>query len=301
MAFRDALTAFRLQLETEFGTKTQSSNGFFIINELRVPRRRDTYSPALLQAYQRTLRAICKTLEMPIQYAGPGNWQVFDKPAPYDRLRNTAVPIPGTLGEDVCLVVRADLWQTFLEMSLWIEALCIHEWALFTERVEQENGQFVQRGQVYQLLTARPDNRRPLTWERNHIEVLLMEGKEFICPWTEQHIRLGTDYDIDHLIPVSMQPINELWHLVPADRRFNSHVKRDRLPSLERLGRAEPHLVLAYTHYEAETSLAQAIQEDVAIRFSTVTTTPDFPRAVARVVVEFIEQFAEARNLARFE
>jgi len=48
-------------------------------------------------------------------------------------------------------------------LSLWIEALCIHEWCLFTERVQQENQQKVHRGSIYQLLTDRPDNRRPLT------------------------------------------------------------------------------------------------------------------------------------------
>lgn len=87
---------------------------------------------------------------------------------------------------------------------------------------------------------------------------------------------------------------------MPAEPYFNSHVKRDRLPSSERLRQAEPRLALAYSHYEAENALWQAIQDDVAIRFSTLTDTSDFPLAVAGVVVNFIEQFAAARNHSRF-
>ena len=61
-------------------------------------------------------------------------------------------------------------------MSLYIEALCIHEWCLFSERVNQESETSISRGCIYQLLTDRPDNRRPLTWERNKIDLLLMGG-----------------------------------------------------------------------------------------------------------------------------
>jgi hypothetical protein len=34
----------------------------------------------------------------------------------------------------------------------------------------KENQQKVHQGFIYQLLTDRPDNRRPLTWERNHAD-----------------------------------------------------------------------------------------------------------------------------------
>ena len=105
------------------------------------------------------------------------------------------------------------------------------------------------RGDVYTLLTDRPDNRRPLDWERNQIDLLLMEGHVFECPWTGRSLRRPIDYDLDHLLPVSVYPINELWNLAPADRQFNQHVKRDRLPSHDLLLTAAPRLELAYQHY----------------------------------------------------
>lgn len=93
---------------------------------------------------------------------------------------------------------------------------------------------------MYRLLTDRPDNRRSLTWERNQVDLLLLEGEVFTCPWTQRTLGSQTAYDIDHLILVAVYPMNELWNLVPCDREFNQHIKRDRLPDEGRLQTAEP-------------------------------------------------------------
>ena len=298
MAFRPELTEFRTQWQSIWGENSNPADGFFVINEFRVPRRRAQYDEDMFWAYNRALRKIAQTIEMPIRYAGPGEWTVFDKPARLSQLDNV-IAIPGTQDNELCLVVNAELWKTFRELSLWVEALCIHEWSLFTETVQQPEDTRIDRGIVYVLLTARPDNRRPLTWERNNIDLLLMEGHEFICPWTERRITHNKAYDLDHLVPVSVYPINELWNLVPADPDFNSHTKRDKLPSPDKLVRAGPHLTLAYTNYIALEPLAHALEEDVAVRFSRVMPD-DLPHTLTEAVTDFIASVADTRNLARF-
>ena len=291
-----------LEWEKLCAGRSKPSDGFFIINELRVPRKRASYPKDLLDIYNQTLRAVSKTIEMPIRYAGPKGeqWSVFNKPARYSQLQGQAVPVPGTQSNDLILIIGPELWQAFREMSLWVEALCIHEWCLFTENVMQEDGKLVDRGTVYHLLTDRPDNRRPLTWERNNIDLLIIEGKEFVCPWTERRIYSRVAYELDHILPVSIYPINELWNLVPSDPHFNSHVKRDRLPSIERLHQAEPHLVRAYSNYLCSDQLTRAIQEDVDIRFSNLRPG-DFAQAIASAVIDFVSYTEDSRNLAVFE
>jgi hypothetical protein len=117
--------------------------------------------------------------------ANAGEWQVFPAPRQWGALQNSeVVRVPGTRSEDLCIVVRADIWRVFVEHSLWIEALTIHQWALFTESVAQGGGCHVDRGDAYTLLTDRPGNRRPITWERNRVDLLLLEGNVFTCPWT---------------------------------------------------------------------------------------------------------------------
>ena len=295
MSFRPELTKLRHEWET-IVSNTNPSDGFYLINELRIPRKHQSYPKSLHQCYSAAVTAISNALEMPIKYAGIGHWTVFNKPLKYAEIDDTIIAIPGTNSQDKCLIINADLWQTFQEMSLWIEALCIHEWCLFSEQVKQETP--VNRGLIYQLLTYRPDNRRPLTWERNNIDILLMEGTEFICPWTEKPIYQGINYDLDHLLPVSLYPINELWNLVPSNPEENKR-KSDRLPSQLKLVKARPHFELAYRNYGISTSLSKALQEDVAVRFSTVFGD-DLPMILSTAVVNLIDSFAEYRNLARF-
>jgi hypothetical protein len=113
MAFRPALNALRETWEKITGGIKNSADGFFVINELRSPRKRATYPPELVSAYERAKTAIAKSLEMPIKYAGPGHWSVFEKPATYNQLAAPTVSIPGTQVQDKCLVIPFALWQTF--------------------------------------------------------------------------------------------------------------------------------------------------------------------------------------------
>lgn len=299
MAFRPALAELRRQWELVIGGASRPADGFFLVNEMRVGRKRTSYPPALLVAYQAALRAIATTLQMPIRYAGRGQWSVFPRPAAFDPT-DSAIAVPGTRDGELCLRLEAGLWATFVEMSLWVEALCIHEWCLFTEGVEQPADSSVDRGLVYLLLTDRPDNRRPLTWERNKIDLLVLEGAVFVCPWTGKQISRNIAYALDHLIPVSIYPINELWNLAPANPHYNSHVKRDRLPSKTRIEQAVPRLVTTYQHYETSEPLAAALQEDARGRFSLFKAQAVTSTLLTQAVASYMAAVTASRNLATF-
>jgi len=296
VGFRPALTQLRLVWEELVQLPPQPADGFFLLTEMRTPRRRATYPQALQHAYQQTVTAMTKALQMPIKYAGPGEWAVFDKPVRYGQLTGVAV-LPGTQLTDLCVVVSADLWEAFQRLSLYVEALCLHEWALFTEQVKQDGE--IDRGLVYSLLTARPDNRRPLNWERNQIDILLHEQVAFTCPWTLKRLTQPQDYDLDHLLPLAVYPVNELWNLLPVDRAFNQHVKRDKVPGSGRLAAAEPWLAAAYATYLQAPALQRAVREDAALRFAGLSDA-NFAPALASRAVRFIDAVAAARYVQRF-
>jgi hypothetical protein len=291
MSFRPALTTLRQEWERIVG-RAAPADGFFLIHDLRVARTRLSYPPTLLAAYAAAVRAISTALQQPIKYAGPQGqpWSVFQKPVRFAAIDHPVTPVPGAQPDDRCLLVPPDLWAMFRAVSLWVEALCIHEWCRFSEQRWA-----VDRGLVYRLLTDRPGNRRPLDWERNQIDILLLEGQTFHCPWTARPITTPGSYDVDHLIPVSAYPINELWNLAPSDRQFNQHTKRDRFPSWQRLVAAEGRLAQVYEQYAAASELAQALREDVATRFAI----PPDPSQIASVTIAYIEQIATLRNLSR--
>ena len=300
MAFRPELTAFRREWEAVIGETARPSDGFFLVNELRVPRKQAAYPHSFHKAYEKAIRAISRAIEYPIRYAGEGEWTVFPKPVKMSQLDEQRVtPVPGTRSDDKCLLVPVALWETFRRFSLWVEALSIHEWSLYTERVNQQPE--IDRGVVYKLLTDRPDNRRPLTWERNQVELLMMEGALFVCPWTGRVIKEGVPFDLDHLLPLAIYPTNELWNLMPSTPEFNQRVKRDRLPTAQRLARAQPYFVQNYEVYQLNSELKRALQEDASIRFPIQPQkVADFSVALARSVTALIDQVATARNVARF-
>lgn len=296
VGFRPALTQLRSVWEELVQLPPQPADGFFLLTEMRTPRRRATYPAGLQHAYQLTVTAMTKALQMPIKYAGPGEWAVFDKPVRYGQLAGI-VSLPGTQLTDLCVVVSASLWEAFQRLSLYVEALCLHEWALFTEQVKQDRQ--IDRGLVYSLLTARPDNRRPLSWERNQIDILLHEQVAFTCPWTLKRLTQPQDYDLDHLLPLAVYPVNELWNLLPVDRAFNQHVKRDKVPDSRRLAAAEPWLAVAYATYLQAPALQRAVREDAALRFTGLGEA-DFAPALANRAVRFIDAVAAARYVQRF-
>lgn len=303
ISFRLTLEVLRRAWETAISATARPADGYFLVSELRTPHRAQTYPLALHKAYRAAVRAIMDAMLQPIQYAGPGGqeWSIFPQPAYYRDVQTTTTAVPGTLPGDRCLIVSAELWRSFSELSLWVEALCVHEWCLFTDQVAQDPGQGVDRGNVYRLLTERPENRRPLTWERNAVEIILMEGGAFICPWTKREIVKGTAYDLDHIVPIAAVPMNELWNLVPADPKFNQHEKRDRLPSMVRLAQAEPAFAQTYTHYHASKLLTRVLRDDVALRFQGLTSTDQaFPVELAQRVTRLVDHIGVYRNLARF-
>ncbi|MGB3293415.1 MAG: HNH endonuclease domain-containing protein [Phormidesmis sp.] len=295
MAFTPALSKLRGLWEQAVGGLKNPADGFFLINELKSTRKWQNYPDSLVEALSQAVSTISRTLEMPIRYAGPGEWSVFSRPPSYSAVASSAVAVPGTDERDRCLVIPFQLWDTFRQMSLWIEALCIHEWCLLTERISNVN-----RGAIYSLLTARPDNRRPLTWERNQVDLLMMEGAEFTCPWTERRFKQGTPYDLDHILPIAVYPTNELWNLVPSDPSFNLHQKRERLPTSERLATALPHLERTYAKYGGSSTLDAVLREDAALRFASVQSDLPFAVELAFAVIDLVGEVAELRNLARF-
>jgi hypothetical protein len=310
IAFRPAVERLRRAWEALVGA-ARPSDGFFVRDELRSPRKRAAYAATaagteLLRAFDTAVAQAGQAAQYPIQYAGPGGsqWSIFPRPLRAKAAQQQgATLLPGTSDSELCVLVGPELWQVFQALSLWVEALCIHEWALFIEGVDQGEGRFVDRGFAYQLLTDHPQNRLPLTWERNAISLLVQDGAVFLCPWTGRPLRSPGDFDLDHLVPVAVYPLNELWNLVPADRTFNQHVKRDRLPSDERLARARPRLAQTYRLYLASSELAPALRSDAVGRFSVlsrVTQDTGFPVELAEVVAVFIARVRDGRGAAVF-
>lgn len=290
MSFRAALTRLRLAWEALPYTRSHPADGALLLAEYRTGRGR--LDPEVLRLTEQTLSAMAQAVKQPVRFAGPGGpHSVFGLPLPVRTL--PGAPLPGARPDEPAFVVPAAVWKALQELSLWVEALCLHEWSLFVERVDQTTA--VTRGDVFTLLTAVPEARVPLTWERNQVRLLLLEGTPFACPWTGRALGVD-DFNLDHLIPVSVHPINELWNLVPSDPRHNKHVKRARIPGDARLRQAAPLLARTYATYMAAPRLVSGLQEDVQGRFGRLLSAPH----LAEEVIRLSDAVAQARNVPRY-
>ena len=304
MAFRPALTELR-NIWTTIYQASNPSDGFTLTHEMLIPRKIEQYSKVndrLVSTYEKVMRSVVKAIQQPMRYAGTavtGEFAVFKPLNRFADAGNEIVGIPGTKLQDQCIVVPIAMWEAFRKLSLWVEALCIHEWSLFIEGVDQMDRGHVRRGDVFELLTARPDNRVPLSWERNRILILMQEGVTFRCVWTKRELGIKDEYALDHLIPVSIYPMNEMWNLVPTHPAANRH-KSDKIPARPLLLEAHQHLMTTYDNYHMDEPLSIALNEDSQMRFSTLSdqTSTD---VLANRVLDFMEQLADARNIARVE
>lgn len=292
IAFRAHLSNLRSAWEAVYGP-SGPSGGWHIVEQMRVARLRQAYPRDLTQRYDQTLKKVQSALKMPIRYAGSEKSRLFGDPQPAGELQ-ASQHLPGAGPRDECLLIPAGLWASFHQVSLWVEALCIHEWSLLTERF-MDDGDF-DRGRAYVLLTERPDNRLPLDWERNQVGVLMMEGVRFSCPWTGATLS-PTHFDMDHIVPVSVYPFHELWNLVPSDPSFNRWSKGARLPSEATFHRAAQRLSAVYSSYLDSRPLGTALTSEVALRFADATPRPD---SIVAAVGRLVNSIGSARNLARF-
>lgn len=290
MSFRPVLTQLRLAWEQLPYAKVDASQGALLLADYRVGRGR--LPEELQRLTTTTLQAISAAVRQPVRYAGgQGPHMIFSAPAPVHQL--AGYPLPGTHPAEVAFSVPAVLWRTLLDMSLWVEALCLHEWSLYIEGVAQTPT--VNRGEAFTLLTTKPDTRVPLTWERNQVRVQMLEGMVFHCPWTGG-LLTPERFDLDHLVPVSTFPINELWNLLPSDPAHNSHVKRNRIPSVVRLNAAQPVFEQTYEHYQAGNGTQNIFEHDVQSRFGQRLAPPQLAQKAARLA----DLIAHSRNVPRY-
>lgn len=290
LSFRPALTHLRQAWEALPFTADHPAQGALLLAEYRGTRRE---LPAILQQQTHsTVKAIMQAVKQPVRFAGgSGDHAIFSPPSPAAMLSGQL--LPGTTLSEPAFTVPASVWTTLQELSLWVEALCLHEWSLYVENVRQ--GPPVSRGEVFTLLTAEPEGRIPLTWERHQVKLLMLEGQVFYCPWTG--LRLSAErFDLDHLIPVSTFPINELWNLLPSDPHHNSHVKRHRIPDQGRLNQARPELERVFQAYEHGPNTRPVLDGDTANRFGS----PLSPYLLSTRAVQLAESIAEARNVPRY-
>ncbi|MCC5870536.1 MAG: methyltransferase domain-containing protein [Gammaproteobacteria bacterium] len=144
-----------------------------------------------------------------------------------------ASPYLSTFGT---FVVPELLWQAMTRHAVWIEPALTAEWIGLMRRYE---GEHARSWETYQGLLRWIDPQHDTAGVRRVVDSLRERDRRITCVWTAS--RLRGDYAVDHLMPFSRWPCNDLWNLAPVTQSANSR-KGDRLPSLALMMTAEERL-----------------------------------------------------------
>jgi SAM-dependent methyltransferase len=146
------------------------------------------------------------------------------------RLPNSAVILDGPYlyGFGTIRIPR-HLWKALQRFAVWIEPALVTEWARLMRGYAIKQGRQLDET-VIAAATTWSDPERDVALPRSIALSRLTAGDPVHCVWSGKRLETG-NLDIDHILPWSAWPCGDLWNLVPADRKVNQSLKRDKLPS----------------------------------------------------------------------
>ena len=131
--------------------------------------------------------------------------------------------------------VPLHVWHALRRMAAWIEPMLVGEWARLIEGYleRQQAAPGLPRSDIHAALRwSEPD--RDTSFVRGLVKRHFDAGRPVSCVWTGRKLQ-PNGIDIDHCLPWSAWPCDDLWNLLPSAPGTNRHQKGERLPSAERL------------------------------------------------------------------
>ena len=130
-----------------------------------------------------------------------------------------------SLGE---IIVPRIIWQALLRYDVWIEPVLLSEWTKLIKNYGERQKLSLKLGDIATALSwSEPE--RDTSFTRN-LALKISQKRPLYCVWSGKKLS-DNNLDIDHCLPWSAWPCNDLWNLMPSDRTINQKQKRDKLPS----------------------------------------------------------------------
>jgi hypothetical protein len=217
-----------------------------------------TFGESSSAALHRAIEESCRTIvEMPARYMTYPNGGGPIMRGVRTRARRPAAivldePYLSSFGE---LRVPRHLWRALSRFDAWIEPAIVSEWARLMRRYAERQGRLLDPVVLGQAM-AWSDPARDVSIARGAALRLMDGGAPVHCVWTGRRLTPET-LDMDHAIPWSAWPCDDLWNIMPAARSVNQRLKRDLLPSASALlGAHEPIISWWDNAYERAGNLA---------------------------------------------
>lgn len=190
-----------------------------------------------------TLQDIAKTIrDMPAKYIRLPNTQDSVFAVEYRAKRRLVepatldMPFFASFGE---FCVPTHIWDTLSRFSVWIEPALINEWANLMLEYKANKARQITRTECWNALIQTDDER--ITKRVRERVISLQKTDDVSCCWSGKVLKQEA-FDIDHAIPFSRWPNNDLWNLLPTKSHVNSK-KSDKLASAKKLNESRERIL----------------------------------------------------------
>ena len=181
--------------------------------------------------------------KMPMKYIGRSItndfYSIFNYE--YQKIRRKSTMDIETLINDFgTFSIPLDYYEAFKILGSFINGQdsILFKWADFS--VNASGNQLSVQKVLNEVLKSPITFREIKESKKLYKEILQKEGNVY-CVWTGRKI---ADYHIDHMIPFSVWKNNDLWNLLPSDKKINIQ-KRDKIPTPEVIER-QKNLIIDY-------------------------------------------------------
>lgn len=134
--------------------------------------------------------------------------------------------------------VPIHLWRAMSRFASWLEPAVLNEWVRMMRAYESQKEGMPRSWDRHRGALQWLEPKRDTKIVRKRAQQL-RDKQPLFCIWTEKP--LTTSFEIDHCFPFAAWPCNDLWNLLPSQKKTNNE-KRGKLPSYEALEQAKPRL-----------------------------------------------------------
>ncbi|MBT0607562.1 HNH endonuclease domain-containing protein [Aequorivita echinoideorum] len=181
--------------------------------------------------------------KMPMKYIGRSIsndfYSIFNYENQIIRKKST-IDIEILIKEFGTFSIPLEYYQAFKILGSFINGQdsILFKWAEFSVNASGNN---LSVHKVLNEVLKSPITLRDVKESKKLYKEILQKKGNIYCVWTGRKI---SNYDIDHMIPFSIWKNNDLWNLIPSDKRINNK-KRNKVPTPEIIER-QKNLIIDY-------------------------------------------------------
>jgi hypothetical protein len=226
-------------------------------------------SSAIAKAFLTLAKELAKTITtMPMKFIGKEHYELFQR----DNTQYGQIKLPNTASCNILFLTQQfgyfSISEThynifrYLGQNLYGTSTIALKWKEKTDALNDQTHEAIH------IIDRLSNDDLAIERDTSDIRSILEDGME--CVWSGKILTPKTS-DIDHVLPFSVWYNNDLWNLLPADKKINNQ-KRDKIPSPNLIEKRADVIIDYWKRYEQKWSHRFNNELDVSLLNSNQST-----------------------------